>query len=282
MSQNTLITGEAAGVPFLAVPPAGRPGTPAPVVVTWHMMDAPRTEAAFAAALPLEGLDAWRIYLGLPLFGSRLPDGGFDEIMRLAGEDAVLNLHEPVTSQAVEEFPDVLDVLRSRLNLGNGPLGVMGGSMGAAIALIVIAERVADIEAAVLVSPVVQLRAMVAAMSRQYGFTYPWPGRSLDVARRLDFVGRADEIAGAGEPAILLIVGEQDDAEGFLHPAGALRDALASRYDDARRTDLVVVPNMGHALAEEPGMEPAPQTPHAAEVDRHAVRWLRRHLGGRA
>jgi hypothetical protein len=35
---------------------------------------------------------------------------------------------------------------------------------------------------------------------------------------------------------------------------------------------------MAHALAEEPGIEPAPQVPHAAEVDRHAVRWFRQYL----
>jgi hypothetical protein len=39
---------------------------------------------------------------------------------------------------------------------------------------------------------------------------------------------------------------------------------------------------MGHALAEEPGTEPAPQTAHAAEVDRRAVAWLDRHLVGAA
>ena len=35
---------------------------------------------------------------------------------------------------------------------------------------------------------------------------------------------------------------------------------------------------MAHALADEPGIEPAPQTSHAAVVDRYAVEWLRQHL----
>jgi hypothetical protein len=56
----------AAGVPFVAVPPETGPRPAAPAVVAWHLQDAPRTEAAFAAALPLAGLDAWRIYLGCP------------------------------------------------------------------------------------------------------------------------------------------------------------------------------------------------------------------------
>ncbi len=45
-------------------------------MIAWHLMDPPRTAAAFAAALPLQGLDAWRVYLELPLCGSRLPAGG--------------------------------------------------------------------------------------------------------------------------------------------------------------------------------------------------------------
>jgi hypothetical protein len=35
---------------------------------------------------------------------------------------------------------------------------------------------------------------------------------------------------------------------------------------------------MEHALAEEPGIEPAPQLPAATEVDRLAVAWFARHL----
>jgi hypothetical protein len=78
------IAGHAAGVPFVALPPAGGRRASAPVVVAWHLLDPPRTEAAFAAAVPLRGLDAWRIYLGLPLSGSRMPPGGDEELMRLA------------------------------------------------------------------------------------------------------------------------------------------------------------------------------------------------------
>jgi hypothetical protein len=167
MRQETTVTGTAAGVPFLAVPPDGGPGL-APVVVAWHLMDPPRTEAAFAAALPLAGLDAWRIYLGLPMCGARLPAGGFEELMRLGYEDAVLNLQGPIAAE--------------------------------------------------------------------------------------------------------------DDPAGFLDPARQLTTALAGRYADPTRVDVVTVPGMGHALAEEPGIEPAPQTPHAALVDRFAVDWLATHL----
>jgi hypothetical protein len=85
---TTPLTGTTSnGVPYLAVPPATDAAT-APVIILWHLMDAPRSEAAFAAALPLDGLDAWKVYLGLPTFGARSLPGGVDEVMKLLATDA--------------------------------------------------------------------------------------------------------------------------------------------------------------------------------------------------
>jgi pimeloyl-ACP methyl ester carboxylesterase len=272
MTVETAVTGTAAGVPFVAVPPGGG-GADAPVVLAWHLMDPPRTEAALAAALPLAGLDAWRIYLGLPLHGARFPDGGVDELMRLGYEDAVQNLQGPVSARAVEEFGRAFAELRGRFDLREGPAGLLGGSLGAAVALQVLAERQVDVAAAVLVSPLTQLSPAVEALGRRFGVDYPWSEPSLEIARRMDFVARADEVAAC--PATLFVVGEEDDEQGFREPAARLRAELAQREVV---TDLVVVPGMGHAFAEEPGIEPAPQLPVAAEVDRLAAEWFARHL----
>src|ERR1700712_5230620 len=83
------ITGTAAGVPFTALPPAADIDGAAPLIVTWHMLDAPRTNAAFAAALPMTGVPAWRVHLGMPMCGARAVEGGFDTIVKLAREDIV-------------------------------------------------------------------------------------------------------------------------------------------------------------------------------------------------
>src|SRR5947208_11021324 len=99
----TAQTGVAAGVPYLAFPPA-TPRRAVPVVIAWHLLAPPRSPAAFAAAVPLAGLDAWRVYLELPMTGSRSPAGGPEELGRLAFEDPVLNLHGPITAQAMAEF----------------------------------------------------------------------------------------------------------------------------------------------------------------------------------
>src|SRR3954452_23474372 len=125
-----LETGVAAGVPYVLRAPADRRAD-APVVVGWHLMDAPRTEAAFAAALPLAGLDAWRVYLGLPMMGARALPGGMDEFMARGYEDAVMLAHGPVNAQAADEFDAAWAVLRERVGLGSGPLGLFGGSAGA-------------------------------------------------------------------------------------------------------------------------------------------------------
>lgn len=277
------VSGTAAGVPYLAVPPP-TPRSSVPVVVAWHLMDPPRTEAAFAAALPLRGLDAWRVYLGLPMCGARLPTGGFEELMRLGYEDAVLNLQGPIATQAAEEFPAALRDLRDRVGVGDGPLGLLGGSIGAAVAQLSVIETAPaaglHVHAAVLVSPLTRLRPAVDALGRRFGVHYPWSAASLEVARRLDFAARVDEFAGAGQPAVRIVVGADDDHGGFVEPAEQLRAALADAYDDPARADLVVVPEMAHALAEEPGVEPAPQTGTAATVDQHAVEWLTAHLPG--
>jgi pimeloyl-ACP methyl ester carboxylesterase len=250
-------------------------------------MDPPRTEAAFAAALPLNGLHAWRIYLGLPLFGARLPPGGPDALVKLFSEDAVLKGHQPIANQGAAEFPAALAEVRRQLGLDDGPLGpvaLVGGSMGSLIAELVLTESAPaagiEVAAAVLLSPVAQLHPMVDAIGRRFNLTYPWPPEALRVAERMDFVARAHDIVRVGQPAIRLIVGAEDDPEGFLEPARRLHSALSSRYRDPSRVDLVVIPGMGHALADEPGIAPAPQTAAAVAVDQQTVAWLRTHLPG--
>ncbi|AXB43664.1 alpha/beta hydrolase family protein [Amycolatopsis albispora] len=257
MTTSNAIQGTAAGVPFVALPPAG--DGPAPLVVTWHLMEPPASEAAMADAVPMRGLDAWRVYFGLPMSGARLPEGGFDEFFRLAGEDYVLNVMEPVTGQAADEFPAAVAALRERFAIADGPVGVAGGSAGSTVALEVLARAEVPIAAAAVVSPVPQLAPAVGRNERFYGMTYPWTDRSRAVADHYDYVSRAGEL-GAD---LLLVVGEADDV-AFREPSAALHRALGDR------SKLVTVPGMAHTLAEEDG------TPneHAAAVDAEFTAWF--------
>ncbi len=272
------ITGTAAGVPFIAVPPTTSPHETAPIVIAWHLLDAPRTPAAFAAAVPLAGLDAWRVYLTLPLCGARMPAGGFDEITRLGMEDAVKHLYEPIIVGAADEFPAVLSDLRQQLSAHSSALGLLGGSAGSAVAQLVLAESGLSIGATVLVSPMPQLRPVISLMSTWFGVFYTWSDTSDGIASRLDFAARADEIATRQhESPILMILGDADD-ETLISSTRDEHAALLGLYANPDRIPLVMIAGMPHALAEGDGIEPAPQNADAAEVDQLAAEWFRQHL----
>jgi dienelactone hydrolase len=278
--QNGPVSGVAAGVPYVALPPAGRQDgrEPAPLIVAWHLNDPPRSAAAMASALPLSAVGAWRVYLDLPMHGRRQLPGGLEEFMRLGYQDAVLKAFEPQVSQATDEFPAVLAELRARLPVTDGPIGVMGASIGTLPAQLVMAGGAAQVSAAALISPVIQLAEVVAANERRFGVSYPWSEASRAVAARFDFVSRAREIAARDpQPAILLVTGAEDDP-AFPLQAQRLHSGLRQRYGDPGRVGLTAVPGMRHAFAAEPGTEPAPQTAEAQLVDAAVTDWFSRHL----
>ena len=278
--QSTGSSGIAVEVPYVALPPANRRNDEdaAPLIVAWHLNDPPRSAAAMASALPLAGVAAWRVYLDLPMHGRRQLPGGLDEFMQLGYEDAVLNAFEPQVTQAVAEFPAVLAELRARLPLTDGPIGLVGASIGTLPAQLVIAERAAQVSAAVLISPVIQLAEVVAANESRFNVTYPWSEASHAVAARLDFVARADELAGGDpQPALLLITGADDDPS-FPLQTERLQAELSERYNEPGRLRRMSIPGMTHAFAAEPGIEPAPQTTEAQQVDAAATEWFRRWL----
>lgn len=270
------ITGEAAGVPFVALAPHGD-GAASPTAVVWHLHDPPRSETAMAAALPLRDVDAWRVYLGLPLSGKRLPTGSLDAFFALGYEDAVLKLYGPTVRQAVSEFPPALTELRRRHGVAQGAIALVGASVGALVAANIVVTGEPAVIALALVSPALRLASVVEANERRFAVTYRWNDESRAVAAELDFIARAPELTKRQVPT-LLVVGDDDDDEGILHPAEQLRDALVGHNVDA---SLVHIPGMAHAIADEPGLEPAPQTAAAAAVDETVARWLTNHLPAR-
>ncbi|MFI5958037.1 alpha/beta hydrolase [Cryptosporangium sp. NPDC051539] len=263
------ISGVAAGVPFVALPPPG--GGPAPLVVVWHLLDAPRTETAMAAALPLEGVPAWRVYLGMPFTGARMPAGGLDEIMALVRDDTLLNLHGAAITQAAAELPAVLDELFARLPLVDAPLSLVGGSAGGGAALLTFAELDRPVAAVVAINAAIRATSVVALVEQAFGFSYEWSDESRRLAERLDAVRRAGESAARHPDAAVLIVSGEEDHDDFRADAAALRDALPA-------AELVTIPGLAHPLALEPGLEAAPQTPQAKEVDATVTSFLAAHL----
>jgi pimeloyl-ACP methyl ester carboxylesterase len=272
------VTGTAAGVPFTALPPSAEVSGPAPVVIAWHMIDAPRSDAAFAAALPLEGVPVWRVYLGLPLCGARMVDGTMDAIVERAGRDAMLAYIDPIVRQAALEFPAALAQLAERFGLDTAAVGVVGGSLGGSVALTVLATREIPVRAAALVNPAVRARSVVGVVESVTGKPYSWNDEAKQTADQLDFVARSGEIAGRSTQAPLLVVSGEDDHPSLRTDADDLVSALRGQYADPEQVRLQRVPGLAHPLADEPGIEPAPQLPIAKLVDEAITEWFVRHL----
>ncbi|MEV0764318.1 prolyl oligopeptidase family serine peptidase [Nocardia sp. NPDC050435] len=263
------ITGTAAGVPFTALPPEGVDG-PAPLLVAWHMLDAPRSDAAFAAALPLTGVPAWRVYLGMPLCGARMVNGTMDAGLERVHRDPLRAYADFMISSAADEFPAALAELRTQLPLDDTPVSLLGGSLGGGVALLTLARAELPVRAVALVNPAIRARSTVALIERFTERPYPWDADAHTVADRLDFVARAGEI---GDRAPLLVVSGEQDAPEFRTDAADLVTALRSHGATA---DLTTVPDLAHPLADEPGIDPAPQLPHAKAVDDILTAWFTR------
>lgn len=270
------ITGTAAGVPFTALPPTGATDGPAPLIVTWHMLDAPRTDAAFAAALPMTRVPAWRVHLGMPMCGARMVDGRVDAVIELIRKDALMAYLAPFLYQAADEFPAALAALRDQLPVDDEPVGVLGGSLGGAVALEVLTTGRIPIKAVALVNPAVRIRSAVELIEAGSGQAYPWTAESRTTTDELDFVAR---VAGGvtAQPPLLLVSGELDHP-AFRTDAAALVGALRERYAHPDDVELTTVPDLPHPLADEPGLEPAPQLPAAKVVDEILTRWFLRQL----
>lgn len=217
------ITGTAAGVPFTALPPTGGAGRSAPLIVTWHMLDAPRTDAAFAAALPMAGVPAWRVHLGMPMCGRRMVDGRLDAALQLAREDALLAFLAPIARQATDEFPAALGALREQLPVDDGPVHVLGASLGGTVALQVMTAQQIPLRSVALVNPAVRIRTVVGLTDAIAGRPYRWTEEADGVADELDFVARAGH--ATTQPPLLLVSG-QDDHPGLRADAAALADVL--------------------------------------------------------
>ena len=257
------ITGTAAGVPFTALPPAG--GGTAPLIVTWHMLDAPRSDAAFAAALPMHDLPAWRVHLGMPMCGARMVDGSMDAGLELMRRDVLMAFLHPFVRQASAEFPAALASIRAQLPVADGPIGVLGGSLGGAVALRILADTDLAVFAGAVVNAAIRMRSVVDLFPGEY----PYDAGSEKAVEGLDFIPRAGHLAGRAP--LLVVSGERD------HP-GLRADAVALVEASDDRIELLSVPGLAHPLADEPGIEPAPQLPQARAVDAGLTAWFRRHL----
>jgi len=171
---------------------------------------------------------------------------------------AVLDAQGPIAVQGTEEFPAAFAELHSRLALGAAPLGLLGPSMGAAVAQLVLTDPgAASTPARRCWSVRWWCNCALPSTPPAAGSASPTRGTGVAVAARLGRVVRADRLLSAGQPAVQLVVGAQDDPEGYLE--------RARRLKPRSRAATTIVPesnwSSSHALADEPGVTAAPQPP---------------------
>lgn len=288
----SLETLKVAGVPLLLRPPAKR-DRHTPLILFWHGFGSPNGEADIAEAFTLEHVEAWKAYLGLPLFGQR--SVGVEDLMRRQMEDYVLQLLLPVVEQAVQELPEVIEALRSHCDLdSNSPLGLFGFSAGGLAALLTLAESHLPIQSVVLAGVTKDLSAAVATyerftqssyemLTKQYpGLKpeYEWSKESETARNRLDFVAHSKEIVQRDPlPAILFVHGVQDEAFN-LDDVKALHDALKIQYQQfshPERLSLRVFQHLRHAIDLTSNSSPEQQA-DIVEIERVVADWFKQYL----
>lgn len=258
---------ELAGVPLLMRSPTN-PAQPAPLIVLWHGFGVPNSKEILADTLPLESVEAWKAYVGLPLFGKRLPEGGEEEIVRRELDDYVLRLLLPVVEQAVQELPEVVKALQERYHIDRDRgIGLFGFSAGSFAALLALLESKLPISTAVLAGVTKDLVAAVDAFERvmkeyyptlkeQYPWVeekhkqYSWSSESETAKQRLDFMARAEEIVNRKPlPAILFVHGVQDEI-WTLSDAEKLYAALLTQYKKLNQKQLAMrtFEHLGHDI----------------------------------
>ncbi len=181
----------------------------------------------------------------------------------------------PLVQQAADEFPAALAELRDQLPVDGESVSVVGASLGGTVALQVLTAQQTPIKAVALVNAGVRIRSAVGLVEGLLGQAYGWTAESGRTADDLDFVARAGELTA--QPPLLLVNGEQD------HPAvrtdaADLARALRERYAHPDEVELITVPDLAHPLADEPGLEPAPQLPATMAVDEILTQWFLRQL----
>ena len=201
----------------------------------------------------------------MPMCGARMVDGSTDAVVELMHQDALMSFLYPFVQQAIEEFPAALASIRARLPVDDGPIGVLGGSLGGAVALRILAGTGMPVFAGAVVNAAIRMRSVVDLFPGDY----PYDAESEKAADCLDFVAKAGAIAAR---APLLVVSGELDHPALRADAFRLVDALGER------SELLSIPELAHPLTNEPGIEPAPQLPLARDVDAGLTTWFRHHL----
>jgi len=222
-----------------------------PPIVLWHGFGPPASESEMMSRFPLDEVPAIKVYLGLPLFGTRAPAGGKDDLVRRQKEDLALLVFEPVVWGAVNELPSVVRALvRHGCMKPEEEIGLLGFSAGGTAALISLAEHEVKVRSAVVLNPSPGLSASVHAFERATGLAYAWTDASRELARRSDIADRAADVATDPQPPALLAIAGADDKTIAPEDFSRFKNAMTLRYariGAADRFQYVIIEGLSHS-----------------------------------
>lgn len=211
----------AGGVPLVCVRPTAAP-TPLPVVVVYHRFSGRNTDDLIRLALPLSDSGVAAVLPESALHGERAPKD-FDG--RLAGDRD--DLFTDVLEGTVREAGEILDWISSQEDLDPARIGVVGTSMGGAVALAVACGDHSP-------APKVAVALMPAA---------PGPGSSI-----------RQEAAYSPQPersfptAVMIVHGTEDRTTPYPN-ARSFYDALVPHYSAApERLRFIDMPGEDHRV----------------------------------
>ena len=211
----------AGGVPLVAVLPAG-PSAPLPVVVVYHRFSGRNTDDLLRLALPLADSGVAAVLPEAALHGERAPQD-FDR--RLA-EDRD-GLFTDVLEGTVDEAGEVFAWISSREELDPTRAGVVGTSMGGAVALAVSCDRHSPIP-----------KVAVALMP-----TTPGPGSPI--RQEAAYSPKPEQCF----PTALMIVHGTEDYDTPYPNARSFYDTLVPHYSAApERLRFVDMPGEDHRV----------------------------------
>jgi dienelactone hydrolase len=289
---------ELAGVPVVLRSPTST-DQPAPLIVLWHGFGIPNSEEVLAETFPLESVQAWKAYVGLPLFGKRLPAGGIEELMRRQISDYVLELLLPVVEQAMQELPVVVQSLQERFYINSDTgIGLFGFSAGALAALLTLAESQLSVNTAVLAGVGKDLEAYVGGyewacneyfptLKEQFPWIeekhkkYHWSKESEAAKQRLDFMVRAQDIAKRNPlPALLFVHGAQDEIFS-VDDTQKLYTEMQPHYEQAQASERLSIQVFKH-LRHQIDLKAAEASPEIsediAELQNTVTHWFSKHI----
>jgi len=289
---------ELAGVPVVVRPPAN-PNIKAPLIVLWHGFGVPNSEEMLAEVLPLNEVQAWKAYLGLPLFGKRLPSGGLDEIMRRQREDYVLQLLLPSIEPAMQELPNVVQALQVQFGIDEkAGLGLFGFSAGGLATLLTAVESSLPVTTMVLAGVTKDLVSAVDTYERatrqyypmlkeqfpgmeEHDIQYHWSEVSVAAKQRLDFVARASEMVHRRPIPALLFVHALHDEAYAVRDVEALHAVLIPYYEQVHQPErlcLRIFEHLGHQLDWEAAKNSPDMQQDLVELQQVVATWFSQYL----